>query len=152
MLLYSVFVCIFVMSASPVVMFLLPSVVNVPAAATNPLALFPLKLNAYGPVSSVRFCTGFTTSVYVFVITAGGAPMSVTLMPNVNVACEGGFALASTPSVVNVKPVGKLDPVATLNVYGGAPPVAANCSLYATPTVAGGSGEVVVNAKLLTTI
>src|ERR1700722_20027565 len=120
------FDCYVVKSASPVLMLPAPSAVNVPAAATNPAALLPLKLKAYEPFSSVRFCRPLITSVNVCVMDAGVASESVTVTPKVKVPAAVGMPVRSP--FTSVKPGGKVEPAASENVYGAVPPVAANCT------------------------
>src|ERR1700722_19245764 len=115
----------------------------------NPAALFPLNVNAKSPLNSDSICCPLTTSVKVWLTDAGGVPLSITVIPNERVPAVGAFALVSNPAEESVKPVGKFE---LENVRFPVPPVAAICSLYATPTWAGGKEGAVVNAKVLTTM
>ena len=122
----SVFACSVVKSASPAVMAPVPFAVNVPAAATKPVAVLPLKLNAYGPFNSVRFCRPLITRVNVWVTEAGVASESVTVTPKVKLPAVIGVPVKFP--FTSVKPGGNVEPAASENVKGAVPPVAANCT------------------------
>jgi hypothetical protein len=81
-----------------------------------------------------------------------GVSLSVTVMLKVAADIAVVGVPESRPELLRVSPAGSVEPLATDQVYGLVPPVAVNCSLYAVPTVAFGSGEVVVMAKLVTVI
>jgi hypothetical protein len=75
-----------------------------------------------------------------------GVAESVTFTLNWKVPVAVGVPemVALGDAEFSVRPAGRAEPVARLHVYGGTPPVAVSCVLYAELSVAPGSGLVVV--------
>ena len=107
----------------------MPSAVKVPAKVTNPVLLYPLKVNAYDPFNPARFCAPLTTRVKLTVAEAAGFALSVTVMPKVKVPPWVGVPERTPVVLFSMSPGGRMEPFATDQVNGATPPVAAKVTV-----------------------
>ena len=107
----------------------MPSAVKVPAKVTNPVVLYPRNVNAYEPLNPGRFCAPLTTRVKLTVAEPGGFSLSVTVIPKVKVPAWIGVPERTPVVLASVSPGGRVEPLATVQVSGVTPPVAAKVTV-----------------------
>jgi hypothetical protein len=139
-------------SSIPFLIFPSPSAKKLPPTTTAPPELNPLNANAKFPLSRPRLDVLWIANVNCAVKETGGVSLSVTVTPKVAPDTAVVGVPESSPELASVRPAGKVEPLTADHVYGAVPPEAANCSLYAVPTVPLGRGEVVVMIRFVTVI